>query len=141
MRAERRGDEEEKGKEEEEGAEMKDDPGRVLVPSSKLCTASHVRKVQEYGQASVSDATCHRNSSGLRSPQVLGWALVFPPRPADDASALPRLVREGWGAGGGGNSQGKILAPSLATLGLTEERIFGRWGGEKGLGQWGLGTP
>ncbi|CAO2594565.1 hypothetical protein LEMLEM_LOCUS7812 [Lemmus lemmus] len=51
---------------------MKDDPGRVLAPSSKLCTASHVRKVQEYGQASVSDATCHRNSSGLRSPQVLG---------------------------------------------------------------------
>lgn len=82
VRAERRGDEEEKGKQEEEGAEMKDDPGRVLAPSSKLCTVSHVRKVPEYGQASVSDATCHRNSSGLRSPQVLGWALVFPPRPA-----------------------------------------------------------
>lgn len=107
MRAERRGDGEEEGKEEEEGAEMKDDPGRVLAPSSKLCTASHVRKVQECEQASVSDRTC-RNSSGLRSPQVLRWALVFPPRPADDASALPCLVGVGVGDG---NSQGKILAP------------------------------
>lgn len=74
---------------------MKENPGRVLPPSFKLCTA---RQVQEYEQASVSDATCG-NSSALQSPQGLGWAssrhaspLIPPPRPAPPRPAPPSFA-------------------------------------------------
>lgn len=109
---EQKGDEEGEGKEEEEEAEMKDDPGRVLAASSKLCTASHVRKVQECRQASVSNATVAllwplespSSTVGLSLPATpRGWCL----RPAPPG--------RGPGLGGVGRAP-KLSRQNLGTL-------------------------